>query len=437
MGNVLLLGESAERVGSGVLVHGELSGQRVLVRRLTVDGDARSRAHAALLARELPGRDHPNLLRVVDVRTDWSGIDLVSESPGAAASLTGLLARRSLTPAEVVGLGQAVGQALASLHEAGQTHGRLTAADLLVGLDGSVLVTGFGVAGVLGSPGSPSADVRDLLDLLLACLGDATTFGSEQLRQVLGELDGSPDLDVVTLQDALGGLPVSPVGVAHRPSEPLHRRRHRVRPGTVLRRLPRPRLGWRVLGAVLPAALGVLLLAGWLGASLPSAAGESMTGQPGVSGAPSPAAPAPTGRPPRSVSPSPPVGNDWRAVLTALNDGRSRLFAEPDERALASVDAPGSSAYAADLALVRDLVHARAAGRGLRTDVVSVRVRSAGPTRADLTVVDVLRPYTVVRTVGADAGQVLQQRVGRPARTTLVVLVRVAGQWRVAEVRAA
>lgn len=120
-------------------------------------------------------------------------------------------------------------------------------------------------------------------------------------------------------------------------------------------------------------------------------------------------------------------------MLTGLDDARSRLFAAPTEDRLGTVDAPGSSAYAADRALVRDLVAHGAASSGLHTEVRSVAVRSAGPQHAELTVVDVLHPYRIVST-GAGAGRVLQQRLGRPARTTDVVLVRSAGQWRVAEV---
>jgi hypothetical protein len=122
-------------------------------------------------------------------------------------------------------------------------------------------------------------------------------------------------------------------------------------------------------------------------------------------------------------------------VLSELNEGRSRLFAAPNGGGLANVDAPGSSAYATDLALIRELIRNGAGSRGLRTDLVSVQANAAGPTRVALTVVDVLRPYTIVRLGGPDAGEVIQQRLGRPARTTLVVLVRVTGQWRVAEVR--
>jgi hypothetical protein len=122
-------------------------------------------------------------------------------------------------------------------------------------------------------------------------------------------------------------------------------------------------------------------------------------------------------------------------VLSGLNTARGQVLGVADERQLATVDAPGSSAYAADLALVRALAARGAVGREVRTDIVSVTVRSAGADRADLTVVDVLRPYTIVAVSGPQRGVILERRLGRSARTTAVVLVRAAGSWRVAEVQ--
>lgn len=122
-------------------------------------------------------------------------------------------------------------------------------------------------------------------------------------------------------------------------------------------------------------------------------------------------------------------------MLAELNTARGLVLGAADERRLATVDAPGSSAYAADLALVRALAARDAVGRNVRTDVVSVTARSVGTERADLTVVDVLRPYTIEAVRGPRRGTVLQRRLGRSARTTTVVLVRVSGAWRVAEVQ--
>src|SRR5207253_2647036 len=134
---------------------------------------------------------------------DWAGIDLVYEAPDALESLAGSLRRRFLRPAEVVGVGRAVADALACLHGLGLTHGRLTAADVLVRPDGSVLLTGYGVVGVLGSAGSAQADVRDLLDMLLACLGEGGAPGIESLEQLLRRLADGPELDAGALLDAL------------------------------------------------------------------------------------------------------------------------------------------------------------------------------------------------------------------------------------------
>lgn len=431
--------------GTGELRAGSLDGQPVLVRRLSLVDDTGLTAHAVLLARQLVGVEHPALLPVLAARADGDGIDLVCPRPDVDCSLAGLLSRRRLEVGEVLGLGLAVGDALASLHRAGLCHGRLSAADLLVRPDGSVLLAGHGVAGVLGSAGSPEEDVADLVELLGACLADLERPDVERLRRELEHLGADPRRTAEDLLATLTALPVpvEPIRLPGHPSPPVHRhlRRPRRRWWWPTHAWRMPQVGWRVLGAGLPAAAGVLLLAGWLGASLPDPAGAKgeapAAGPDGGAPAAAPPVPAevPASTPPLAPPRRPkPVTTDWTAVVNGLDDARSRLFAAPSEDRLGTVDAPGSSAYAADRALVRDLVASGAAGSGLRTEVRSVAVRSAGAQHAELTVVDVLRPYTIVST-GAGSGRVLQSRLGRPSRTTDVVLVRSAGQWRVAEVR--
>jgi hypothetical protein len=452
-GQVRLDGPVVDR-GTGALQSGWWDGRPVLVRRLSVGSDAGLRAHALLLARRLFGIDHAALVPVLTVDTDWDGLYLVCEFPEVVGSLATLITRRRLGPGEVLGLGLGVADALATLHRAGLCHGRLSAADLLIGSAGSVLLTGYGVAGVLGSAGSPEEDVADLVRLLAVCLEDGDRPererpADERLRRELDHLGADPRRTAADLLAALAELPIAaePIRLPGRRPAPAvhrHRPRRRWRPVWTFDRLPTARVGWRVLGAALPAAVGVLLLAGWLGASLPDAARETpAAGADGRSVAPvSPASTAPRVVPavPPRTAPAParapasaPAQTDWRAVLIGLDQARSQLFAGPDEARLSTVDAPGSSAYADDRVLVRDLVAQHAASSGLNTEVLSVRVGSTGPTHAELTVVDVLHPYTIVST-GSGGGRVLQQRLGRPARTTSVVLVQVSGQWRVADV---
>jgi hypothetical protein len=441
-----ILGPATDR-GSGNVLHGSVGGAAVLVRRLPAGPDARARAHADFLARRLLDVEHPALVAVRAVQSDWRQLDIVYDAPQVELSLAALGTERRLTAGEVVTVGRALADALLHLQRAGLCHGRLTAADVLVRPDGSVGLTGYGVAAILGSAGSADDDVRDLIALLLLSLEDDTSAG---LRRALESLVRDDEGRVEVLLDVLEAVQVLPtrirlanqVGGLPVPRPP--RRAFRAQPlwGRGQRLLP-ARAGWGFLGGILPAALGVLLLAGWIGASLgPPAPDESVTAQPTrgpaapeaaprATASPTPA-PAPTGTAAATAAPGP-SSTDWRSVLTELNRRRTAVLAAADERQLSTVDAVGSSAYASDVALVRALAARRAVGRDVRTDVVSVSVRSAGADRADLTVVDVLRPYTIVAVSGPQRGSVLEQRLGRSARTTVLVLVRVADSWRVAQ----
>ena len=460
-----ILGPATDR-GSGTVLHGRQGGRRVLVRRVPAGPDARSRSHAALLARRLLEVDHPGLLPVRAVLSDWRWLDLVYEDlvyddQQGETSLAALGRTRRLAAGEVVSVGLAVAESLLCLHDVGLCHGRLSAADVLLRPDGEVLLTGYGVAAVLGSAGSVEDDVRDLVALLLLSLDDTAGALRRSLEPLARSDQGRADVLISVLHQSsfppmpvriaepagrIGGLPVPR---PPRRSSSVERLKQSLR-----RLLPAPRLGWRFLGGVLPAALGVLLLAGWLGASLQTPApDEPVTAQPAPGpgrSSPAPAAPpaptappvppAPTAPPAPAAPTAPPAvrhpaPTDWRSVLAELNTARGLVLGAADERRLATVDAPGSSAYAADLALVRALAARDAVGRNVRTDVVSVTARSVGTERADLTVVDVLRPYTIEAVRGPRRGTVLQRRLGRSARTTTVVLVRVSGAWRVAEVQ--
>jgi hypothetical protein len=124
-------------------------------------------------------------------------------------------------------------------------------------------------------------------------------------------------------------------------------------------------------------------------------------------------------------------------VLTGLDAARERLFAEPDERRVGTVDAPGSSAYAYDLAAVRALHRDGAAARGAGSDLTFLRVRQAGQWRADLEVVDTLRKHTIVRVTGGNGarpGAVLEVRPAPAPRHSVLSLVRTDQGWRVAAV---
>ncbi|MGZ4618144.1 MAG: hypothetical protein ACXV3F_05345 [Frankiaceae bacterium] len=147
--------------GTGNNWHGrDRSGAPVVVRmlRLPVDGKARDRA--LLEARELIAVSHPHLVSVRDAAPTVDGIAVMRDSIPGAISLARLLGRRAvLAPGEVITIGVPMFQALAAVHEAGHTHGRVRPEDVLIDPGGRPMLTGAGISGVLGAAGLPASDV--------------------------------------------------------------------------------------------------------------------------------------------------------------------------------------------------------------------------------------------------------------------------------------
>lgn len=103
----------------------------------------------------LRGLDHPNIARVEEV-------DMAAEAPYLRREwVEGQALDRDLPPAAA----EQVLRALAFAHARGVAHGRLVAADVLLGADGRVKVSDFGLA---GSSADPRADVRAVGELMAA-----------------------------------------------------------------------------------------------------------------------------------------------------------------------------------------------------------------------------------------------------------------------------
>jgi hypothetical protein len=125
---------------------------------------------------------------------------------------------------------------------------------------------------------------------------------------------------------------------------------------------------------------------------------------------------------------------DWAAVLRSLDNSRDDAFVESDASALDRVYVAGSAALVADRATLRALIAADEQARGLRLDLVTVRVVSESAADVTLAVRDALPGYDLVR-----AGAVVEHLAGRDERGWTVVLHRTPGdgRWLIATITAA
>ncbi|WP_243407645.1 protein kinase [Frankia canadensis] len=201
------------------------------------------------------------------------------------------------------------------------------------------------------------------------------------------------------------------------------------------RRTPR-RIGARRRRWLLPATAGVGLFAVVVAAVLllTSPPKDQATESAGGSPRPTASAAGAAGTAPARDPTASPVANQtpeqiWRGVLAALNTARSRAFEQAQESLLAESDAPGSEAYNADVALMRQVVAQKAHTSPLRTDIVALEVREDGADRTVLRVTDRLQAYDYL-----DAqGKLLQHQAAREPEQHDLVLVRTQSGWRVSQ----
>jgi hypothetical protein len=144
-----------------------------------------------------------------------------------------------------------------------------------------------------------------------------------------------------------------------------------------------------------------------------------------------PTAYPPTGSPGPSPSPSPAV--DWSAVLADLDRARAAGYADPPAADPRDWAARSCACWAEDVRRLRALAAAGHALRGQSGTLVGVRVTAAGAARADLLVRDRLAAYAEV-----DArGRPVTRWPASAVRRWRIVLVRVAGKWRLGAVERA
>jgi len=142
---------------------------------------------------------HPNIISVFDAGED-EGVRYIVMEHFEGATLRDLLGRNGgMDPAQVLELILPVLAALAFAHSAGLTHRDVKPANILVGDDGRVKVTDFGIA-------KAAFDTYDLT-ATGAVIGTARYLSPEQVHD--GEVDGRSDLYSlgVVLYEMLTGRP--------------------------------------------------------------------------------------------------------------------------------------------------------------------------------------------------------------------------------------
>jgi serine/threonine-protein kinase len=101
---------------------------------------------------------HPNIVGVFDVEDHPEGAYVAMELVDGRSLEQLIWSRKHLPPAQVVPLGAAIARGLAAAHEHGIVHRDIKPANVLLGRDGSIKVTDFGISELLSSL-APREDV--------------------------------------------------------------------------------------------------------------------------------------------------------------------------------------------------------------------------------------------------------------------------------------
>ncbi|PSL52747.1 serine/threonine protein kinase [Saccharothrix carnea] len=149
-----------ERLGSGAMgvvwrAHDELLHRDVAIKQLLLPGLAADEVDEACRramreARIAARLQHPNAVGVFDVVVEDGKPCLVMEFV-PSRSLSAVLAERgTLPPAEAARIGGHVASALAAAHRAGVVHRDIKPGNVLIGADGTVKITDFGISRAVG-----------------------------------------------------------------------------------------------------------------------------------------------------------------------------------------------------------------------------------------------------------------------------------------------
>jgi eukaryotic-like serine/threonine-protein kinase len=268
----------AEPVGS--------PGRLVAVKRLRGDAPQRAVDELRREADVLGRLSHPNLLRILDVVPDGTGVALVLPL-ATGGSLAARLAAvdGGLEPGEAADLGARLASGLAAAHNAGLVHRDVKPGNILFDAEGQPLLGDFGtarltseqapVAGtaeyldpavVRGAAADARTDVYGLGVTLYEMLAGVPPFAGSTPRQTLaaadrgihvplGEVADAPAALIAAIERAMARDPAARFATANELAGPLDEARRRLQAGSALSDVPplAPVGRAGVLGAVPPA----------------------------------------------------------------------------------------------------------------------------------------------------------------------------------------
>ena len=200
----------------------------VALKLVTVPTDE-SAARAGEEARLLARLNHPGLVPVYDAGTDGRGRPWVVMELVEGETLADTLKRGPLPSQRAAAVGRSIAEALAYVHGQGLLHRDVKPANILVGRDGRVRLTDFGIARlvdaarvtstgmmvgtasylapeqVAGEPVGAPADVYALGLVLLECLTGQREYSGSTVEVALARLHRAPQVPA-TLPDGWSGL---------------------------------------------------------------------------------------------------------------------------------------------------------------------------------------------------------------------------------------
>ena len=189
----------------------------VALKLVTVPTDE-SAARAGEEARLLARLNHPGLVPVYDAGSDEHGRPWVVMELVEGETLADTLRRGPLPSERAAAVGRSIAEALAYVHGQGLLHRDVKPANILVGRDGRVRLTDFGIARlvdaarvtstgmmvgtasylapeqVAGEPVGPPADVYALGLVLLECLTGRREYAGSTVEVALARLQRSPQV---------------------------------------------------------------------------------------------------------------------------------------------------------------------------------------------------------------------------------------------------